>query len=168
MARHSRSWALSLLLLGLVCLVLVGPLREILAPFPALLFLASFALFMITGALLSGLIRDEGISGAARIPVAFVFSAGIFGLSGTPLLLLHRSINEYLFLCGIILVASLLVLTLGALGRKGAVEDAIAPSKTFGTRLSIYWPWIPFLVLAGALAYASVTKAHGSGEDVWA
>jgi len=167
-ARRLRSRALSLLLLGLVCLVLLGPLRGLLAPFPSLLFLASFALFMIPGALLSGLIRDRGLSGAARIPVAFVFSAGIFGLSGIPLLLLHRSINEYLFLCGIILVASLLVLTLGALGWKGAVEDDAAPTKTFGAHLSVYWPWIPFLILAGALAYASVTKAHGPAEDVWA
>lgn len=168
LARRLRSRAPSLLLLGLVCLVLVGPLRGILTPFPALLFLASFALFMIPGALLSGLIRDEGFFGAARIPVAFVFSTGIFGLSGIPLLMLHRSINEYLFLCGIILLASLLVLTLGALGRKGVAEDDAAPSRTFGARLGIYWPWIPFVVLAGALAYVSVTKAHGSGEDVWA
>ena len=168
LVRRLRSRALSLLLLSLVCLVFVGPLREILVPFPALLFLASLVLFMIPGALLSGLIRDEGFFGAARIPVAFVFSTGIFGLSGIPLLMLHRSINEYLFLCGIILVASLLVLTLGALGWKRDAEDDAAPPGTFGVRLSIYWPWVPFLVLAGALAYASVTKAHGPGEDVWA
>ena len=55
--------ATSLLLLGLVCLALVGPLRGVLTPFPALLFLASFALFMIPGALLSGLIRDDGLIG---------------------------------------------------------------------------------------------------------
>jgi tetratricopeptide (TPR) repeat protein len=160
-----------LLLLGLVCLALVGPLRGVLAPFPALLFLASFALFMIPGALLSGLIRDRGLSGAARVPVAFVFSTGIFGLLGIPLLVLHRSIGEYLVLCGIILAASLFVLILGALGSKeDAGDDADSPesSRSFGTRLSVYWPWIPFLLLAGALAYASVTKTHPLEEDIWA
>jgi tetratricopeptide (TPR) repeat protein len=171
LARYGHPWAVSLLLLGLVCLVLVGPLRGVLAPFPALLFLAGFALFMIPGALLCGLIRDRGLSGAARIPAAFAFSAGIFGLSGIPLLVLHRSIEEYLVLCGIILAASLLFLGLGALGWKGAAEDEADspdPPGSFGARLSVYWPWIPFLVLAGALAYASVTKIHALEEDVWA
>ena len=164
--------ATSLLLLGLVCLALVGPLRGVLTPFPALLFLASFALFMIPGALLSGLIRDDGLSGAARITVAFVFSTGIFGLSGIPLLVLHRSIGEYLVLCGIILATSLLVLALGALvGHKGATgKDGDPPEtpRSFKDLLSVYWPWVPFLVLAGALAYASMMKAHGTEEDIWA
>jgi tetratricopeptide (TPR) repeat protein len=170
-ARYGHPGAVALLLLGLVCLVLVGPLRGVLAPFPALLFLAGFALFMIPGALLSGLIRARELSGAARIPAAFVFSAGIFGLSGIPLLVLHRSIEEYLVLCGIVLAVSLLFLALEARGWKGAAgEDADSPESpvSFGTRLKVYWPWIPFLVLAGALAYASVTKTHALEEDVWA
>ena len=100
-----RPGVVSLLLLGLICLAIVAPLRGVLAPFPALLFLASVTLFMIPGALLSGLIQDEGLSGVARVPVAFVFSVGIFGLSGIPLLLLHRSTDEYLLLCGAILAA---------------------------------------------------------------
>jgi tetratricopeptide (TPR) repeat protein len=154
-----------LLLLGLVCLALVGPLRGVLAPFPALLFLASFALFMIPGALLSGLIRDRGLSGAARVPVAFVFSTGIFGLSGIPLLVLHRSTNEYLVLCGIIIAASLATLAIGAL--KGAAGDDADTPESFRTRVDVYWPWIPFLVLVGALAYASVTRTHALGDDTW-
>ena len=171
LVRRGHPWAVSLLVLGLVCLGLLGPLRGILAPFPALLFLAGFALFMIPGALLSGLIRDRGLSGAARIPAAFAFSAGIFGLSGIPLLVLHRSIEEYLVLCGIILATSLLFLALRALGWKGAAkDDSESPESpgSFGARLSVYWPWIPFLVLAGALAYASVIKTHALEEDVWA
>ena len=48
-AARLRLGAVSLLLLGLLCLAIVGPLREILAPFPALLFVASFALFMVPG-----------------------------------------------------------------------------------------------------------------------
>ena len=135
---------------------------------PALLFLASFGLFLVPGAVLSGLILDRNLSGAAKIPAAFVFSVGVFGLSGIPLLLLHRSINEYLILCGVILAASLVILTIRAFGRR---EDAGAdadPPRSSGALLSIYWPWIPFIVLAGALAYASVTKAHGPEEDVWA
>ncbi|HVF00244.1 MAG TPA: tetratricopeptide repeat protein [Rubrobacteraceae bacterium] len=168
MAGRLDSRASSLLLLGLVCLALVGPLRGVLAPFPALLFLASFALFMIPGALLSGLIRDRGLSGVARVPVAFVFSTGIFGLLGIPLLVLHRSMNEYLVLCGVILAASLVFLAFGAFGRRESTsEDADSP-RSFRTLLSIYWPWIPFIVLAGALAYASATRAHGPEEDIWA
>lgn len=158
-----------MLVLSLLCLVVVGPLRGVLATLPALLFLAGFVLFMVPGALLCGLIRDEGLSGAARVPVAFVFSAGIFGLSGIPLLLLHRSTNEYLILCGIILAVSLVILAVGAFGRKGdEAEDDNTSPRSFGTLLSIYWPWIPFVVLAGALAYASATRAHGPEEDTWA
>jgi tetratricopeptide (TPR) repeat protein len=154
--------------LGLICLVIVTPLRGVLAPFPALLFLASLTLFMIPGALLSGLIQDEGLSGVARVPVAFVFSVGIFGLLGIPLLLLHRSTDEYLLLCGAILAASLLTLAFGSLRRKGDAGDDTEPAGSFGVRLSVYWPWIPFLVLAAALAYGSMTKAHGPDDDLWA
>jgi tetratricopeptide (TPR) repeat protein len=167
-ARLLRSRASLLLLLGLVCLMIVGPLRGVLAPVPVLLFLASFALFMTPGALLSGLILDDGLSGAARIPVAFVFSTGIFGLPGIPLLVLHRSTNEYLVLCGAILATSLAILAFEAFGRKGGTEDEASYPRSFGARLSVYWPWVPFIVLAGALAYASVTKVHGPEEDVWA
>ena len=157
-----------LLLLGLVCLLLVGPLRGVLTPFPALLFLATLTLFLIPGALLSAVIRDVGLSGAARVPVAFVFSVGIFGLSGIPLLLLHRSTNEYLVLCGIIIVASLLILAFRVRGRESGAENDAGPPRSFGARLGVYWPWIPFIVLAGALAYASATRGHGPEEDIWA
>ena len=163
-----RLGAVSLLLLGLVCLIVVGPLRGVLAPFPTLLFVASLALFMIPGALLSSLIRDYGLSGVARVPVAFVLSVGIFGLSGIPLLVLHRSTNEYLALCGVILAASLLVLAFVGLRRKEAVRDETEPTGSFAARLTVYWPWVPFLILAGALAYASVTRVHGPEEDTWA
>jgi tetratricopeptide (TPR) repeat protein len=157
-----------LVLLGLLCLLIVGPLRGVLAPLPALLFLASFGLFLIPGALLSGLIVDKDLSGAAQIPTAFVFSVGVFGLSSIPMLLLHRSINEYLVLCGIILAAALVILAVRAFGlREDTIANADRP-RSFGALLSIYWAWIPFLILAGALAYASVTKAHGPEEDVWA
>ena len=42
-----------ILLLSLMALAVVGPLRDILAPVPALLFLAAFALFMVPGLVLS-------------------------------------------------------------------------------------------------------------------
>jgi tetratricopeptide (TPR) repeat protein len=168
LAEHLGSRAFSLLLLGLVCLGFVGPLRGVLAPFPALLFLASFALFMVPGALLSGLIREYSLSGVARVPVAFVFSVGIFGLPGVLLLVLHRSTNEYLLLCGAILAASLLVLAFGAFRWKGGPRDETEPAVPLRVRLSVYWPWVPFLILASALAYASMTKAHGLDEDIWA
>src|SRR5215207_4763831 len=167
-AGRLRPGAVSLLLLSLVCLIVVGPLRWVLAPFPALLFVASLTLLMVPGALFSGLIRNYGLSGVARVPVAFVFSVGIFGLSGIPLLVLHRSTNEYLGLCGMILAASLLVLAFVALRGKEVTTDDAEPAGSFGTRLAVYWPWVPFLVLAGALAYASVTRTHGPEEDTWA
>ncbi len=157
-----------MLLLGLFCLVIIGPLRGVLAPLPALLFLASFALFLIPGAVLSGLIPDRELSGVARIPVAFVFSVGIFGLSGIPMLLLHRSTNEYLVLCAVILAASLVILAIRAFDQGEQAENEPVHPRSFGARLSVYWSWLPFLVLATALAYASVTKAHGLEEDVWA
>ena len=155
------------MLLSFVCLMIVGPLRDLFAPFPALLFLASFALFMIPGAVVSGLIRDEGLLGAARIPAAFVFSVGVFGLPGIPLLVLHRSTNEYLLLCGAILAAAMFVLAIIAF-KRSAQDGASPPPKSWRALLNVYWPWVPFLVLAGALAYASAMKVHAPEEDVWA
>src|SRR3712207_2358696 len=88
-----------ILLLSVTALVAVEPLRDVLAPIPVLLFLAAFTLFMIPGLVLSLSLVGDDFSGPARIPVAFVLSAGIFGFAALPELVLGRSIAFYPLIC---------------------------------------------------------------------
>ena len=97
------------LLAVLSLVVLFGPFsEEILATVPALPFLASLALFMAPGLVLAlALLPGPDLAGLARVPVAFVLSAGVFGLAALPVLVLGRSLASYLIICGFILALSL-------------------------------------------------------------
>src|SRR5215212_773187 len=97
-----------ILLLSLMALAVVGPLRDILAPVPALLFLAAFALFMVPGLVLSlALLPGPDLAGPTRVPSAFALSAGVFGLAALPELILNKSIAFYPVICGGILALAL-------------------------------------------------------------
>src|SRR3712207_312313 len=75
-------------------LILLGPLRFVIEAFPLLGFLSASVLFLVPGILLSHWFLGEHFSGAAIVPVSFAISAGIFGLLGIPLLILHLGLRS--------------------------------------------------------------------------
>ena len=152
-----------ILLLSLTALVAVGPLRAILAPIPVLLFLAAFALFMVPGLVLSLSLVGAGFSGPARVPVAFVLSAGIFGLAALPELVLGKSIAFYLLICGSILVLSLGLAVVRIVRKRIPAEDEERSETDFSTVLL----WAPFSLLTGALAWISAMNLPRPTEDAW-
>ena len=81
-------------------------------------------LFMAPGVLSSCWFLAEDISGPAIVPVGFAISAGIFGLLGVPALILHGSIEAYLWVAGATLAAFLAAAAWRTLRRKPPVEGA--------------------------------------------
>lgn len=151
-----------LLLLGFLALAAVGPLREVLRPVSPLLSLAAFVLFMIPGVMLSRLIPERDLPGLAKLPAAFVFSTGVFGLPGIPMLLLHRSLTEYLWLCGGLLAASVLWAVFVLFRGKAPVEERIEAADR-----SAYSLWVPFAALVSVLAFAATRNVPAPGADTW-
>ncbi len=150
--------ALFILVLG--CLVVLLPLRGLLSAMPIVLFMAALGLFLLPGLLLSYLVMDDDFPGAARLPVAFVLSVGIFGLPGVPLLVLHRGFDEYLLLCGAIIAATL-VLALCRLLFRGPTRLVNAEGGSFSLL------WLPFAGLSAVLAYASTVIVEEPNGDSW-
>ena len=161
-----RSPEALVLLLALVSLVILVPLRGILSPVPAVLFLATLTLFLIPGFLISRLAPEESFSDVGWLPVSFALSTGVFGLAAVPFLVLQRGFGEYLWACGALLAASLVLAAFGFLGgktrEKPAYEAREDPSAF--TRLM----WVPFLGVGAVLAYASSRVVPEPNEDHWA
>lgn len=159
-----RSPEALIFLLGVFCLLLVGPLRDVLAPIPALLFLATFALFMVPGLVVAPMVLPESkLAGLARVPLAFTLSAGIFGFAALPGLILSKSITFYPTICGGIL-AMFLGLAVVRLVRRSTPSPA---RLGFGVALSTRLLWVPFVLLAGVLAWISAMKVPRPAEDAW-
>src|SRR5215210_2472389 len=102
--------------------ILLVPLRGVLDAFPFVPFAAAFVLFMAPGVLLSCWFLADDVSGPAIVPVGFAISAGIFGLLGVPVLILHESIEAYMWVAGATLAAFLAVAAWKALRRKPSAE----------------------------------------------
>lgn len=145
-------------LLGVAALVLVGPLRMLLAEFPMVSFLSVFYLFLVPGLLLSGWFLGDYFSGVALVPIGFALSAGIFGLLGVPLLILQQSLAVYLLIAGGIL-AAFLVAALIVVLRGG--------SDSYSLKGSFNLLWVPFSLLIGTLAFMSRAKLTGVYNDKW-
>lgn len=153
------------LLLALVSLIILVPLRGVLSAVPALPFLATLALFLIPGLLISRLAPDESFSGAGRLPVAFALGTGVFGLAAIPFLILHRSFDEYLLTGGAILAVCLVLAALRVFTGETRGEYADdAPEDGTGARMM----WAPLLAFGAALAYASSRVVPEPNEDHWA
>jgi tetratricopeptide (TPR) repeat protein len=163
-SRHLRTPEALALLLTLVSLAVLFPLRGILSPVPVLPFLATLVLFLVPGILVSRLIPDDSFSGPGRLPVAFALSTGIYGLAAIPFLVLHRNFDEYLWTCGAILAASLILAAFRVL--RGEADEYAA-----GTQEEGLWSgtmWVPLLAFGAALAYASSRVVPEPNEDHWA
>lgn len=153
------------LLLALVSLIVLVPLRGLVSAVPVLPFLATLVLFLVPGALVSRLILEDSFSGIRRLPVAFALSTGIYGLAAIPFLALHRSFDEYLWACGAMLAASLILAAIRVF--RGKTEDEYAAGiheEGTWTRLM----WAPLLTFGTVLAYTSSRVVPEPNEDHWA
>jgi hypothetical protein len=161
MLRRLLTLDVCIFLLGVVALILVGLLRSAFTTFPLVLFVSTLILFMVPGMVAVRWLFDGDISRAVMVPVSFALSAGIFGLSGVPLLMAHASFEFYLWFVSGILAASLLPAVFRALRRKHSAED--------GNRIgfSTGWLWISFLLVSAVLAAVSRTSAPLPYDDIW-
>jgi Family of unknown function (DUF6077) len=159
--RRLRTFDAYVVLLSAGALVLIGPLRSTFAEAPLISFLGTLFLFMVPGVMLVRGFFGEHLSGAAMVPVSFAISVGIFALLGVPFLLLHQSLELYIWIAGAIVAASLVAAVLRMLRRKPTAENGAR------IRSSLTWLWIPFLLLSTALACVSMARAQGTLGDMW-
>jgi hypothetical protein len=150
-----------MVLMSAVALILIGLLGSVFAGHPLVPFLSTLFLFMVPGVVLSRWLFDEHLSRSAMVPVSFAISAGIFGLLGVPLLILHGSLELYLWIAGAVVAASLTVAVFGTLRRKKPAEKGISVLSYSS------WLWVPFLLLNAVLASVSTARAQGVLGDTW-
>lgn len=142
-------------------LLVLGPLRAGLDALPGILFFASLVLFMAPGLLMSHWFLRELFPGLASLPAAFVFSTGLFGLSGIPMLFVHTSLDAYLLVAGAVLAVFLgVALGMVVAGRTMQRDDA-THDPDHG------WLWVPFLLMCSVLAYAARMRVPHSYNDIW-
>lgn len=151
-----------LVILSLLCILLLGPVRSSVSPYPGLTFLASMVLFVTPGLVLSGLLLGRILPWTARLPIALATSIEVFGLPAVPMFALHYSLSSYLRIAAAILGVSLVVALLTVFSRTSAAEDE---GTGFGSRAN--WLWLPFLVLCAVLAFISSRVGHAASEDTW-
>ena len=125
--------------------------------------MGALILFMAPGVLLSHWFLNEHFPGAASVPVSFAISMGIFGLSGIPMLILHQSLEVYLFAAGAIVAAFVAAAGFRMLRRRPSAESKSSTSAVS----SISWLWVPFLVLSSVLAFVSRARPPGFYNDRW-
>jgi hypothetical protein len=141
------------------------PLRGALDAFPFVPFAATFVLFMAPGVLSSCWLLKDDVSGPAIVPVGFAISAGIFGLLGVPFLILHGSIEAYMWAAGATLAVFLAAAAWRTLRRKPPAEEG-GGGGSFGP--SGGWLWAPFALLVGVLAFVPTRRAPNPNDDIWA
>jgi hypothetical protein len=159
--RRLRTPDAYIIFLGAVALLSIGPLRSTFAALPLIPFLGTLFLFAVPGVVLVRSFFDEHVSEAAIVPVSFAISVGIFGLLGVPFLILHGSLELYLWIAGAIVATSLVAAAFETLRRKASAENGARVGLSFS------WLWIPFLLLSVALACVSWTKRPHSSDDIW-
>lgn len=147
----------------LLAVIAVWPLRGLLDAVPLVRLLGTSILFMAPGALLWRWFLSERFPGVAGVPAAFTIGAGVFGILGVPVLILHRGLEEYLLLSGALLAGVLIPTALHTLflrEPRPAAEEDPARGASSG------WLWVPFMALIGALVVAAGTGAPVD-DDSW-
>lgn len=162
LARRARSPEAIVVLAGVLASLALWPLREELSGLPGALYAATLVLYLTPGFLVTRWFVGERFSGVATLPVAFVFSTGLFGMLGVPILMAHRSLDLYLFICGAVLATFLLAAAFVALTRGRPVEVMPGTGQKAHRLL-----WLPFVVSGAVLAYASRMRVPHSYNDLW-
>src|SRR3712207_9504406 len=125
-------------------MIAVGPLRGALGEYPLVLFTSALILFLAPGVLIGHWTLSERLWGeAGLVPLSFVISIGLFGLLGVPLLMLHLSLDAYMWVFGVVLTVFLTVAMFrAARGRPPAQggDDAVPAGS------SSRWLWVPFQI----------------------
>ncbi len=165
---------------GVACLLVLGPLRDVFEAAPLVRFLAAFALFLAPGAMVWRRFLSGRLPDVTGVPAAFVVSSGTFALLAVPLLITHRSLNLYIWITGAVVISSLVwaairILIGGAresspdseLDRGPADRMPADHAAESGSPLGRGLLWLCFLGLGGVLA--SVSRARGAGlyGDIW-
>jgi hypothetical protein len=152
---------------GVLAIAAVGPLREVLAALPAFTVAGAAILFLLPGMLVARWFLGEYFPGISLLPVGLVISVGAFGVMGVPFLVLQSSLGLYLWISGaavsIAIVAAALSAALGALRREPTASPVPGPVGGEGGGAL----WLPFIALAGALAYFSRISVPSYYGDAW-
>jgi hypothetical protein len=164
--RRLRSFDALVAFLGAVAFCMVGPLREITAAQPPVTFLSTFFLFMVPGIVAAHWFFEGSFPGPALVPVAFVISASLFGALAVPFLLLHVALGDYLWVIGIVVLASLVAAASRAFLNVFSKFSEANEGKIL-TDVSVSAVWIPFAALGSVLAYASRTEVPRYYGDAW-
>ncbi|MGB3681008.1 MAG: tetratricopeptide repeat protein [Rubrobacteraceae bacterium] len=154
-----------LFLLGVVSLILLGPLRDLtLSTGPAVATAAAFTLFVLPGSALLGLLSGKTgsiLDRPAEVPIVFALSTGIFGFLAFPPLLLRWRLETYLLACAVVVALSLVGLFLLALRKTGS-------SVRYEVDGLGKWLWLPMAASTAVLALLSRKIFHPPGSDTWA
>ncbi len=128
---------------------------------PTATFVAALVLFIVPGAVIAGLFAGDGYDGLhlpLSFPVAFAFSAGLFGLLALPFLVLRWSPDVYLLVCGAVIALSLAGMVF--LARRGGTDGA--PRERGAWLL-----WFPLAAGTIVLAATAVRVFHPPDGDMW-
>ena len=162
LAQRARSPEALVVLAGLAALLVLGPLRGIFEPIPGVAYAAALVLFLVPGLLLGRWFLRECFPGISILPVAFVSSAGLFGMLGVPVLMAHGDLGLYLAISGAVIAAFLVAGAVVAFVRGRPVgRPAILEEKVYR------WLWLPFVASGAVLAYASRMRVPHSYNDMW-
>ena len=162
LAQRARSPEALVVLVGVVSVLALWPLRDLLSALPGLLYAATLVLFLTPGFLITRWFLGERFRGVAALPIAFVLSAGLFGMLGVPMLVTHRSLDLYLLISGAVVAASLLAAAVVALTRGQPTGGAPGMEER-----AHRWLWLLFLVSGAVLAYASRMRVPHPYNDLW-
>jgi hypothetical protein len=163
LGRRPRSLDVPIVLSSAAAMILVGPLQGVFDAYPLVPFAGTLFLFLMPGLLLAHWFFGDRFSGAALVPVSFTLSAGIFGLLAVPMLMAHLTLDAYLWVLGAVFAAFLAAAMIRASRRRPPEEpEDDAPGGPY-----LRWLWVPFLLLAAALAAVSRTKAPHAYNDMW-
>lgn len=162
--RKLRLFELVVVVSCLLALVVLGPLRSFVVPFPAVAFAGALTLFVAPGALLARWFARELFPGPALVPAALALGLGVYGIPGIPALLMHASLELYLAVCGVVLALFLVAAAILAWRPESddreRVEDAPG-SRWYG------WLWAPFVLLGGGLVFLTGVEVPWVDGDTW-